>query len=313
MILFLTLLYVGVLLLLVKFKLLPWNLWTKMSPAIWALLLMVVLFMPLQFYAPSGPAMVLQATVQIVPSVDGLVTSVDVGPNQRVSEGDLLYKIDPVKYQATVDRLDADMKLAEIRLAQHQEIMERGVGKQVDVDRSQAQVDGLVAALKAARWDLEHTEVRAPGSGVLTNVEALQPGTRVVPFPMQSTMAFISDKRIVGTQIHQIYLRHIEPGQPAEVTFKVLPGQVFPAKVELVIAANAMGQVAPSGALLAPREAVPLPYFVRLVLDDKDITSKLPAGAIGTVAIYTGDMPAIYVIRRVMVWMDAWLNFIVPF
>jgi multidrug resistance efflux pump len=313
MILFLTLLYVGVLLVLVKLKLLPWNLWTKISPVIWSLLLTVVLFLPLQFYAPSGPVLVLQPTVQIVPVVDGLVSEVAVVPNQRVAEGDLLFRIDPTKYQAQVKRLEADFKLAETRLQQNREVVDRGLGKQVEVDRSQAQVDSLVAQLAAARWDLDHTEVRSPGDGLLANVEALEPGARVVSFPLQSAMGLIRDKRVLGTQIHQIYLRHIRPGQPAEVTFKVLPGQVFTAQVEFVVPANVLGQVAPSGALLTPREAVPVPFFVRLVLDDEDVTNKLPAGAVGTVAIYTGNMSAIYVIRRVMVWMDAWLNFIVPF
>jgi len=92
MILFLTLIYVAVLMLLVKLKLVPWNLWTKLSPLIWAIVLLIALFLPLQFYAPSGVALVLQPTVQIVPAVDGLVSAINVGPNQRVERGDLLFK-----------------------------------------------------------------------------------------------------------------------------------------------------------------------------------------------------------------------------
>jgi hypothetical protein len=60
MILFLTLIYVAVLLLLVKLKIVTWNLWAKLSPAIWAIVLLIVLFLPLQFYAPSGAALVAQ-------------------------------------------------------------------------------------------------------------------------------------------------------------------------------------------------------------------------------------------------------------
>jgi multidrug resistance efflux pump len=312
MILFLTLAYVAVLLVLVKLKLVPWNLWTKLSPVLWALLLFFILFLPLQFYAPSGPAVVLQHTVQVVPVVDGLVEEVVVTPNQRVRAGDVLYRIDPTRYEATVRRLQADLSLAEIRLGQAVELMDRGVGRQADVDRASAQVDSLSAQLEAARWDLDHTQVRAPDDGMVTNVEALQPGARVVSLPFQSTMAFIGDRRVIGAQVQQIYLRHIRPGQPAEVTFKVLPGQVFDARVENVIPANAMGQIAPSGNLQTPGQLVPMPYLVRLVLDDPEVVDQLPAGAVGDMAIYTGAMSSVYVIRRVMLWMDAWMNYVLP-
>jgi multidrug resistance efflux pump len=312
MILFLTLIYVAVLLLLVKLRLVPWNLWTKLSPAIWMILLLIVLFLPLQFYAPSGPALVFQPTVQIVPSVSGPVTDIHVTANQRVQPGDRLFTIDPVQYEAAVDRLKADLQLAEIRLSQSTELLERGSGRQIDVDRDQKQVDSLKAQLRAAQWDLEQTEVRAPGSGWMANVDALQVGARVVSFPVQQAMALVQDQRVIALQIHQIFLRHIEEGQPVEITFKMLPGQVFTGTVEHLIRGVAQGQVTPTGNLLAPRDATPMPFPIRIRLDDPEVAATLPAGAVGSGAIYTGPMGAIYVIRRVMIWMDAWMNFVLP-
>ena len=55
MIVFLTLIYVGVLAVLIKLKMVPLNIFTKMSPVLFSLLLMVGLFIPMQFAAPSGP------------------------------------------------------------------------------------------------------------------------------------------------------------------------------------------------------------------------------------------------------------------
>jgi multidrug resistance efflux pump len=126
-------------------------------------------------------------------------------------------------------------------------------------------------------------------------------------------MVFVGEKKIVSAQIQQIYLRHIQPGQLAELTFKMFPGEIFDARVELVVPATAQGQVTPSGILPAPRETAPGPFFVRLTLEDEEVAKRLPAGAVGTVAIYTGKMSAIYIIRRVMIGMDAWLNYVVPF
>ena len=93
----------------------------------------------------------------------------------------------------------------------------------------------------------------------------------------------------------------------------MLPGQVFTGTVEYVIRGVSQGQVSPTGILAAPREVVPAPFPVRVTLDDDSVAEKLPAGAVGSAAIYTGPLPAIYMIRRVMIWMDAWLNYVVPF
>ncbi len=312
MILFLTLIYIGILFIVVKAGWVPWNLWAKISPLFFMLLALIVLILPLQFYAPSGSVLVVQPTVQIVPPVEGLVEEVAVGPNQQVAKGDVLFRLETTKYQATVDRLEADLKLARIRLDQSTELVKRGAGRQLEVDRTQAQVDSLTAQLASARWDLQHTVVRAPGDGVVSNVEALQPGARVVSMPFQQAMVFVDSKRVLIAQIQQIYLRHIKPGQPAEVTFKMLPGEVFDARVEMVIPGTAQGQVAPSGSLLLPREMVPLPHGVRLILADQGVAGRLTAGAVGTATIYSGKMETVYIIKRVMIWMDAWLNYIVP-
>ena len=312
MILFLTLLYTGLLLILVKTGRVPWNLWTKLSPLLFSLLLFIVLFLPLQFYAPTGAVVVMQPTVQIVPPVDGLVTEVDVGPNQRVAQGDVLFRLDASKYQATVDRLEADLKLTKIKLDQSLKLFKKGAGRQFEIDRQQAQVDNLSAQLASARWDLEHTVVRAPGNGFVTNVEALHPGARVVSMPFQQAMAFVDEKRVMVARIHQIYLRHIEAGQPAQVTFKMFPGEVFEARVEMVIPGTAQGQVTPGGSLPTQRDMTPLPYAVRLAFEDPEVGKRLTAGAIGTATIYTGRMEQVYIIKQVMIWMDAWINYLVP-
>jgi hypothetical protein len=81
----------------------------------------------------------------------------------------------------------------------------------------------------------------------------------------------------------------------------------------MVIAGTAQGQVAPSGTMLMPRDLTPLPHGVRLVFEDPDVAGRLAAGAIGTATIYSGKMETVYIIKRVMIWMDAWLNYIIPF
>ena len=48
-------------------------------------------------------------------------------------------------------------------------------------------------------------------------------------------------------------------------------------------------------------------------LDDKAVDlASIPGGAVGTAAIYTDSVTATHVIRRVMMRMEAWMNYIKP-
>ena len=80
MIIFLTLCYVAVLLLLVKLHALPDNLFVRLSPIGFMLLLFLFLFVPMQWGAPAGPATVIRHAVAIVPNVPGQVVEVSVEP-----------------------------------------------------------------------------------------------------------------------------------------------------------------------------------------------------------------------------------------
>jgi len=113
MIIFLTLLYVGVLAALVQFKVIQLNLWWKLSPMIWMLFLLVALFLPMQWGAPVGTVNVYQPVIEIVPNVSGEVIEVAAEGSTQISKGDPLFKIDPVPYQAEVDRIEAALKESE--------------------------------------------------------------------------------------------------------------------------------------------------------------------------------------------------------
>ena len=105
-------LYLVILFILVKTKIVPFNLFWKCSPLIVLLLLMFGLFIPMGWGAPQGPSLVVRNSVQIVPNVAGEVTEVPVEPNKPLKAGDVLFKIDPVPYQAQVD---FDCRAAQVR------------------------------------------------------------------------------------------------------------------------------------------------------------------------------------------------------
>ena len=113
MIAFLTLCYVAVLALLVYLKVISLNLWWKLSPLLFGLVLLVVLIFPMQWGAPSGVVNVYQPVIEIVPNVSGDVKEVLARPLEPIKKGDVLFTIDPSPFQLEVDRYEAALKEAE--------------------------------------------------------------------------------------------------------------------------------------------------------------------------------------------------------
>lgn len=305
--------YLVLLFALVRLHVIRFNLFWKVSPFIVLLLLNLGLFIPMGWGAPQGPVLVVRNSVAIVPDVAGEVIDVPVEANKPLKSGDVLFRIDPVPYQAQVAAIEAQLKLSDLRLAQMTQLFERDSGRAFDVQQRQSEVDQLKAQLESAQWNLDKTTVRAPGDGYVTNL-ALRKGARVVSLPLAPVMAFIdTSDTIIGVAIAQIDARYIEPGQRAEVTFKFRPGKVYGGKVESVLQAIASGQVQTSGLAVAPKADVTPPFVVRLRLDDAGIASALPAGSTGDAAVYTEHVKLAHIIRKVLLRQIAITNYLNPF
>jgi multidrug resistance efflux pump len=319
--------YLVFLFLLVKLKIVPFNLFWKISPVIVFLLLLVGLFIPMNWGAPQGPALVVRNSVQIVPNVAGQVIDVPVEPNKPLKTGDVLFKIDPVPFQAAVDQYSAQRQRDQAVLAKDQANLARyqqlvatnAIARQQEedqkyvVDQDEANVRLDQALLDGAKWNLDNTTVLAPADGYVTNL-ALREGARVASLPLSPVMAFIDvSDTVVGVEIQQINARYIEPGQDVEVTFKFMPGQVLTGKVEAVLQAIATGQVQASGLAVTPKGIETAPFIARVALDDKELAKRLPAGSTGEAAIYTDRVKASHLIRKVLLRQIAILNYINPF
>ncbi len=313
MLTFLTLLYIALLLLLIKTGKVPNSKTTWLTLIPYELILLLGFFIPMQWGAPTGDAVVQSYSVAITPNVAGEVIEVPVQPNVPLKEGDVLFRIDPVQYQAAVDGLKAQLRLAQLRLEQSRELASADAGSIYEVQAYEAQVDGLRAQLDNAEWNLEQTVVRAPADGFVTNV-ALRPGVRVANLPLFRAMAFIdtSEKAVIA-QIHQIYTRHIEAGHKAEVAFKSRPGRVYSGTVRYLIPGTAQGQAQITGFAVQPKAEIPPgPFSVWIDLDDPEIEAALLPGNVASVAIYTEKVTVAHVIRRVMIRMDAIMNYVKP-
>lgn len=305
--------YLALLFILVKLRVVPFNLFWKVSPVLVLLLLLIGLFIPMNWGAPQGPALVVRNSVAIVPSVAGEVVEVPVQANMPIKAGDVLFRIDPVPFQAQVDAIAAQLAFQETRLAEMTQLQTRGTGRTFDVEERQASVDQLKAQLEGARWNLDKATVRAPADGYVTNV-ALRKGARVASLPLSPVMAFIdTSQTVIGVEINQIDARYLAVGQPVELTFKMTPGTVQTGKVESILQAISTGQVQTSGLAVSPTAVHAAPFVVRVLLDDQGFARALPAGSAGDAAIFTDRVKPAHLIRKVLLRQIAITNYVNPF
>ncbi|MCY1409424.1 Inner membrane protein YibH [compost metagenome] len=117
--------------------------------------------------------------------------------------------------------------------------------------------------------------------------------------------------------MRQNSLLRLTKGDEAEVAFDGIPGKVFAGKVKNVLNVIGEGQVQPSGTLVSftgspPAGRVPViieitdPAFAQYI-------DQVPGGAYGQAALYSEHFHHVAVMRKILLRMAAWMNYIFPF
>lgn len=126
--------------------------------------------------------------VEIHSRVSGYITQVSFKEGTEVKAGDLLFTIDPRPYEAIVERAEAMLAqaktAAELAGVEAKNATALRQGQAISVEESErrlksamgelAGVRGAEAALRAAKLDLEFTQIRAPISGRISDARVTE-------------------------------------------------------------------------------------------------------------------------------------------
>src|SRR5256712_13535649 len=134
-------------------------------------------------------------SVEIRPRASGYITEIHFEAGAIVKKGDLLYVIDPRPYQADfdrasaeVDRMDAQLKLAQIELNRAKELRDKNTISASEFDQKAATFQGSAAAKSSAEaaknsaaLNLEFTQIKSPIDGRVSDARItlgnlVQPG-----------------------------------------------------------------------------------------------------------------------------------------
>ena len=208
-----------------------------------------------------------QATVSS--KVTGRVLEVMIEEGQKVQEGEVLARIDPIDAQAQLDMSKAQLAAASamladlrVQLAQAQrnekrqsDLVARKLTSQQSVDDAQTLVQSLNARIAAqdrnvtvaqrgvemSKVQVDNTIVTAPFSGVVT-VKAAQPGEIVSPMSAgggftRTGIGTIVDMNSleIEVDVNESYIGRVQPGQPVESVLNAYSDWKIPGKVIAII------------------------------------------------------------------------------
>lgn len=183
------------------------------------------------------------------------------------------------------------------------------------VNGQNTQVASLLAQLRHAEFKLESTVVRAPSDGYVSTV-GLRAGTMstalgiapvmtFVPFEQENTQTFVAAFRQNSAQ-------RLKPGYKVELLFPAIPGTVFAGEVTEVLPAIGESQFQGTGKLYTTADLINQGrVLVKVKANDPRLSDyHLPQGTQVEVAIYSGHFKELSLIRKILIRMKSWQNYI---
>ncbi|HTO50432.1 MAG TPA: HlyD family secretion protein, partial [Burkholderiales bacterium] len=180
------------------------------------------------------------------------------------------------------------------------------------VNGEYAQVAQIRAQLENAKWLLGETTTRSPCDCYVINLQ-LRPGAFVAGIPLNAVMTLVEAEGQVVAMFNQNELHQVAPGNEAEFALNTIPGRIIKGKVDSVIWAQGLGQLPASGTIpMTGMMAMPPGrYGVKFDVAERDRGLFLAAGAAGAAAIYTDHLHAVHILRKVILRVGSYLNYLV--
>lgn len=167
--------------------------------------------------------------VNITPEVSGKIIKVNISDNQQVKQGDLLFVLDPTPFEIALSNANAAIAKAESDLAKaNHEATRRGnlprnVISAEDLDEAQLNAQAMKANYKSAQsnleqaqWNLHHTNIYAPVSGFITNLQTRVGNYASIGSPLVALID-INSFYVMG-YFEETKLKHINIGNNVDIT-----------------------------------------------------------------------------------------------
>lgn len=156
----------------------------------------------------------------------GYLEEIHAKEGQAVKQGDVIFKLSPVLYQARLDAELAEVEVAALNLKTTERLFQNKLVAEEEVAQSRAKLAGAQAKAKLAQAELDLTIVRAPFDGIVDRMQQ-QEGSLVTERDVLTTL---SDNREMWVYFNVPLTRYLQ--------YMTLPAKDRTLGVELVLAGD---------------------------------------------------------------------------
>ncbi len=168
----------------------------------------------------------------------GYLETVHVKEGQHVNEGESMFKILPLVYQAELQRAEAEAKAAQVEYENTKRLAENKVVSATELALAKAKLDKMQAEVSLAQTHLGFTEIKAPFPGLMDRLH-LRPGSLVDDGDLLTTLSDNSEMWVYFNVPEAEYLNYaLQPKEHRreKVSLLMANGKVFeqPGKVNAI-------------------------------------------------------------------------------
>ncbi|WP_274426363.1 efflux RND transporter periplasmic adaptor subunit [Chelativorans sp. YIM 93263] len=160
-------------------------------------------------------------TVSAVNGVDlsveaaGIVSEINFQANDEVEQGQLLVQLDDAMQRADLSAAQAQAQLDKSNLTRAQELQQRQVGTDMNVDSARAAADASAAQVEKAQAAIDQRQIKAPFNGII-GIPQIQLGQYISPGTVVATLQNTDVMRVDFT-IPEQELTQVKIGQPVRL------------------------------------------------------------------------------------------------
>lgn len=228
-----------------------------------------------------------------------------------------LYKQDPGAISVRVlevSQASLDQARAEV-LAAHADIRRAIEQKGGDDDEDNAILKSALSAVEKAELDLANTVVEASSRGVITDLRADVGQYAATGNPVMTLVA-IHDVWI-NAEFTENNLGHLNAGNPVEILFDVLPGQVLHGEIRSIGLGVSAGQAQPPGTLPTVennrdwlRQSQRFPVVIGFdITQHEALRGQLRVGGQASVIAYSEGHGLLRLLGKAYIRLMSWLSY----
>jgi len=165
----------------------------------------------------------------VVSQITGVVLEISAEEGDFVEAGQVLARVETDRYRLEVEKAEAALKRLQTDFQRRKELFEKQLVSADDFEGVSAELQAQQAAYDLARLDLEHTQIRAPISGYVSE-RAVRPGNLVtVHDPVFRITSY--NPLLAVLHVPERELSVLRKGLEVAVTLDAWPGETFSGEI----------------------------------------------------------------------------------